>query len=550
MTRISAQQLQHLVASDRQWALMDIREAGEADAGHIHGATFLPRRMLELRLAELVPDRGTTIVVYDEGGPRADLAVHAIERAGYRDARVLDGGTAGWQAAGFALATGSNVPSKLFGEQVFEHEGVPQLPVTELERWRREGTPHLVVDIRTPDEYRVARIPGAWGGFGVDVGLNAADLAARNVPVVVHCAGRTRSIIACQTLRALGVTNVAALENGTMGWTLAGFELEREPSNRLLVPSSTSEHDAAVRADALATAAGATRVDVEQLRTWLSAREAGELNLYVFDVRQVADFDAGHMPGARTLPGGLAIQRTDEFVAVRNARIVLVDEHEARALITAYWMRAMGFPHVHVLAAGLAGWRDGGGAIERGRRRAVALRLDEVSRVGRRLAPAALHEALRDRPDAVIVDVGTSRQYADGHVPRAAWLPYGWLEQRVGGLASSTDTVVVVTDQTGLHAGYAAENLVALGYRNVWVLDGGVAAWSRSGLPVEKGLDDPAPMDIVVPPYAKDRETMAKYLAWEQQLTRQRHGAARRRRCASSMPRASTWRRTCARAIR
>jgi len=527
MTPISPQDLRELMAGDTQWALFDIREAGEADAGHVQGATFLPRRMLELRAAELVPDRRTTIVVYDEGGTRAARAAQSLERAGYGDLRVLDGGTAAWQAAGFPLATGSNVPSKLFGEEVYEHHGVPQLPVTELERWRREGAPHLVVDIRTPDEYRVGRIPGAWGGFGVDVGLNAADLAARGVPIVVHCAGRTRSIIACQTLRALGVANVAALENGTMGWTLAGFELEREPSDRLLTPSPHSVEDATARADALATGAGATRIDADDLRSRLASREAGALNLYVFDVRQVPDFEAGHVPGSRTLPGGLAVQRTDEFVAVRNARIVLVDEHEGRALITAYWLRTMGFPHVHVLAGGLAAWRAGGGDIEHGRPRALPLRLDDAKRAGRRLAPGALRDALVEAPEAVVVDVGTSRHFADGHLPGARWVPYGWLEDRIPAIAPSRESIVVVTDQGGLHAGYAAENLVALGYPNVWVLEGGVAAWSKVGLPVETGLDDPEPMDIVTPPYAKDRETMARYLAWEQQLTRQRHGAPR-----------------------
>ena len=143
MTRIPPHDLQQLMASDTQWALFDIREAGEADAGHVQGATFLPRRMLELRAAELVPDRGTTIVVYDEGGARADRAAQSLERAGYRDLRVLDGGTAAWQAAGLPLATGSNVPSKLFGEEVYEHQGVPQLPVTELERWRQIGRAHV-----------------------------------------------------------------------------------------------------------------------------------------------------------------------------------------------------------------------------------------------------------------------------------------------------------------------------------------------------------------------------------------------------------------------
>ena len=52
----------------------------------------------------------------------------------------------------------------------------------------------------------------------------------RETEVIVNCAGRTRSIIGTAALRRLGLTNVRALENGTMGWVLAGFELETKPT--------------------------------------------------------------------------------------------------------------------------------------------------------------------------------------------------------------------------------------------------------------------------------------------------------------------------------
>ncbi len=46
-------------------------------------------------------------------------------------------------------------------------------------------------------------------------------------PIVVNCAGRTRSIIGAQSLIAAGAPNpVFALENGTQGWELAGMDLE------------------------------------------------------------------------------------------------------------------------------------------------------------------------------------------------------------------------------------------------------------------------------------------------------------------------------------
>ena len=519
MKTIPATALNDLMRGAGEWALFDVRETGEADRGHIRGATFLPRRMIEPRLAELVPNRATTVVFYDEGGPRAALAAETAARAGYRDVRTLEGGLRGWEDAGFVPVSGSNVVSKHFGEEISHTKRVPQITAQTLHEWQATGKPHIVCDIRTPGEYKVAHIPGAVGAFGVDAGLSASDLDARQVPVVVHCAGRTRSIIACQTLRELGVGDVQALEDGTMGWTLAGFELEKGHPDRLLQPSPASVREAGARGRALAEGVGVTAVAAGQLREWLAQREAGALNLYVFDVRQVPEYEAAHIPGAKTLPGGLAIQRADEFAAVRNAHIVLVDDDGARAWITGYWLRRMQFPRVHVLDGGLARWQAEGAAIERGRVRAAPLLLDEARGLIRRIAPAALQELLAGGAPVTVVDVDTSRHFAGRHVPGAHWIPYGWLESRVADFVADRGTAVVVCCHDGLHSTYAGANLARMGFADVRVLDGGTDRWAQAGLPCATGLGEAAPDDVVVQPYNGDKAAMAKYLAWEKKLT-------------------------------
>ena len=71
---LAAQLRQLLHDANAAVALFDIREAGEIHAGHIPGATALPRRMIELRIQELVTARETHIVLYDDGSGRAELA--------------------------------------------------------------------------------------------------------------------------------------------------------------------------------------------------------------------------------------------------------------------------------------------------------------------------------------------------------------------------------------------------------------------------------------------------------------------------------------------
>jgi rhodanese-related sulfurtransferase len=498
---------------EKEEALFDVREAGEADAGHIFGATFLPRRQIEVRIGDLVHRRTTPIVVYDEGGPRAALAAATLKRLGYSAVSVLEGGIAGRE-----LSQGSNVPSKLFGEEVYEHERVPQLPVAQLKAWRDAGRAHMVCDIRTPDEYEVSRIPGAYGAFGVDLARVAGDLREKNVPIVVHCAGRTRSIIACQTLRALGVKDVHALENGTMGWQLAGLELEKGPATGVLQPSPASREDGEKRARALAEAAGARPVDAAELENLLALRAKGERNAYLFDIRQLAEYVGGHIEGSLAVPGGLLIQRTDEFAPVRAAVTVLVDDREARAWLAAYWLRRSGRPDVRVLSGGLEGWRASGRKVVEGRGRSKPLGLDEA-----RKAPRISVQDLAKDNDALVVNVDTSRNYKKARVPGSKWIPYGSLEPRL----ASTKTSVVLTCHDGRLSALAAANLARIGHPSARVLEGGVDAWAKAGQPVESGWpkDLPAANDLVVPPYHSSLESMARYLEWEQKLTAGRRAA-------------------------
>ena len=79
-------------------------------------------------------------------------------------------------------------------------------------------------------------------------------------------------------------------------------------------------------------------------------------------MRTLEEYAAGHIAGAVWVPGGQAVQATDECVAVRGASIILACDGTVRAVMTAAWLRRMGFPRVAVLRGGLAAWIAAGGA--------------------------------------------------------------------------------------------------------------------------------------------------------------------------------------------
>jgi rhodanese-related sulfurtransferase len=134
-----------------------------------------------------------------------------------------------------------------------------------------------------------------------------------------------------------------------------------------------------------------------------------------------------------------------------------------------------------------------------------------------RLVPAEdLH---RSMPPAVIF-VDTSQDFAGGHVPGSRWVPRGWLEIQIADLVPSKETPVAVCCNAGVNSVLAGATLKDMGYRDVSVLDGGMAAWSKAGLAEETGLTGlmASPTDVVILGVDRNPADMMNYLRWETAL--------------------------------
>src|SRR5499433_90089 len=262
--KISCRDLVALMASKTPHAVFDVRERGEYNAGQIANATSLPRSQIEFRIGALVPDRRIPIIVYDEGEGRARLAAHTLEEFGY-GVSILDGGLPGWEQEGHPTVTGVNVPSKAFGEKVHHERTIPEISPQELKSLQERVADLIIFDVRTPEEYGRFCIPGGLNVPGGDLILWAEALRQRpETTIVVNCAGRTRSIIGTAALLRLGLNNVRALKNGTMGWVLAGFDLESTPDR--VAPAAPDESRKQAREIA-------PRIADDERIAWISALE-------------------------------------------------------------------------------------------------------------------------------------------------------------------------------------------------------------------------------------------------------------------------------------
>ncbi len=507
---IGAAALRERLGGGGEIALLDAREQGVHYRGHPFFASSFPLSRLEMMAGDLVPRRSAPLVLLDGGGEGlAERAAEKLAGLGYTEVSILEGGCAGWRAAGGELFSGVNVPSKAFGEFVEHRYGTPRIPAEELARLKDEGAKLVVLDSRPFEEYHRMNIPGGIDVPGAELAWRVHDLAPDpETLVVVNCAGRTRSIIGCQSLRNAGLANkVVALKDGTMGWALAGFKAERGATRVATAPGDEARAKALNAADRVAKRFGVKFAARGTAQEWL---KDSNRTTYLLDVRTKDEFEARRIAGSRHAPGGQLVQATDEYVGVRNARIVLVDPERVRAVMTASWLVQMGWDEVFVLEGGFEGWETGSGP----RVRTIPGLQD-----WKKVSPAALKKA------ATVVDFSTSLRFRGRHIPGAWWAVRSRLEEarrRIGEVRE-----IVLTSEDGVLAQLAAPEAAELWPQvRVRVLAGGNAAWFAAKRPVEAGIEraTTATNNVWYKPYdhGADYEKHAReYLSWEVALVEQ-----------------------------
>ncbi|NGZ86292.1 rhodanese-related sulfurtransferase [Duganella aceris] len=508
-TTRSYQQVRAALLARKEIALLDVREEDPHAQEHPLFAANFPFGRIEADAWTKLPRRDVAIVLLDGGEGLAQASAERLRELGYTDVALLEGGIEGWRAAGGELFRDVNVPSKAFGELVEEQRHTPSLSAPQVQALIDGGDDIVILDARRYDEYQTMSIPGSVSVPGAELALRARELAPNpSTRIVVNCAGRTRSIIGTQSLINARIPNpVAALRNGTIGWTLAQQQLEHGQSRSYPPVSEANRELAALDARALADRAGVLRID----RAALDGLHADATrSTYFFDVRSPAEFNDGRLPHFRSAPGGQLVQETEQFAPVRGARIVLADSDGVRANLSAHWLRQMN--HEVYVVDGLqpsdfhvtGAWSP---------ELPAHAPVDEID-------AATLSQWLADdAATTAILDFTTGVNYQKRHIPGAWFALRSDLRRALTQLPQGVQRYVL-TCGSSLLARYAAADLRKLTTLPVAVLDGGTSAWAAAGLPVEAGatrLASPL-IDRYRRPYEgtdNRAEAMQAYLDWE-----------------------------------
>jgi len=87
------------------------------------------------------------------------------------------------------------------------------------------GIAHILVDVRTRNEYTQGRIPNAVNIPLDELGTRLGEISKEN-PIIVVCATGNRSRTGANILVEAGYENVSNLKGGTMSWMMSGHPIE------------------------------------------------------------------------------------------------------------------------------------------------------------------------------------------------------------------------------------------------------------------------------------------------------------------------------------
>jgi NADPH-dependent 2,4-dienoyl-CoA reductase/sulfur reductase-like enzyme/rhodanese-related sulfurtransferase len=282
---------------------IDVRDIFAYEKTHVMGAMHIPLELLPEKLGSIPTNR--PVIVYDENGKKGHQALRTLIGAGFEDVTNISGGHASLQRQARAVGFKNlkiellEIEKKSIGKKENEAE-------VEAESVQSEDfTSQIIVDVRTPQEFRAGAVPNAIN-ISLDELMNRYEELGENADreIIVYCATGARSAYAQRLLMQIGYTNVK--NGGGLHSMMAQVRSASQPKQE------------------------AKPVSNEPL---------------VVDVRTRGEFQSGAFPGAINIDLDQLAAKANELGA-KDREIVLYCASGARSAYGVRMLQQMGFSNV------------------------------------------------------------------------------------------------------------------------------------------------------------------------------------------------------------
>ena len=113
---VSAKDFKKIIASEKEFVLLDVRSEAEFNAAHLPGALHVERGRLEWIIPNIIKKTDRTIYVYCQDGRRSGFATERLLEMGYTNTNHIADGFEGWVIAGYLVYN-------MHGEFILSPEG-------------------------------------------------------------------------------------------------------------------------------------------------------------------------------------------------------------------------------------------------------------------------------------------------------------------------------------------------------------------------------------------------------------------------------------------
>jgi rhodanese-related sulfurtransferase len=369
---------------------------------------------------------------------------------------------------------------------------VARCSIQELEALLGSDELYACLDVRERGEFSLVQIEGVTPLPRGSLEYRLETMVpSKQVPVVFCCDDARRSELAAGTAQEMGYRDVRVLDGGLVAWskegrpTISGWGVRGK---------AYAEHMAVDRAVPQMTAED------------LADRRARGDHITVVDVRTAEEFTRGHVPGARHVAGGQLLLQWESLGQGPEDTTVVSCAGRTRGILGAETLRLAGLPRVYALLNGAMGWRLAGYDIEMGADdRQISLDAgalaDQVVEATQRLAEreGVRWMSLSDL-DALVasggpfyeIDVRLPAEYGAGHVPGSVSIPSGQFALTHENFLAIRSAPLVLLADDAIRPVWAAVMCQDLGFPNVFVLDGGLGAWTAAGRLLSEGPGRPS----------------------------------------------------------
>ena len=346
----------------------------------------------------------------------------------------------------------------------------------------------------------------------------ATRLPRKDAPIVVYDAGEGLVARAAERFKALGYSNVRALEGGLEAWRKAGYELFQDVNSYSKAFGELVEH--------------------YRHTPSLSAGDVGKLiadgaNIRILDVRRFDEYATMNIPGSVSVPGAELVLRAGWAAPDPETTIVVNCAGRTRSIIGTQSLINAGVANkVVALRNGTIGWTLARQQLEHGADRRGEMHQSETAKANardvayragvRRIGTGEMMALLAQTSRTLYrFDVRTEEEYAAGHIAGFRHYPGGQLVQETDMAAPVRGARILLTDNVGIRADMTASWLAQMGWET-YVLDGGYDGTLQAMPPVV--IPKPDPSHRYRRPYEGtnvDEAAMQAYLDWEYGLVEQ-----------------------------